>query len=186
MKKIYLFVLTFTVIFISCQNKKSSDFAFNTELDSINVSLNDSALGSNFQSVDFENLPRLTMAEYDSLQLQKVTGLEGYDTTYLSLGKTLLVNNSGKIITIQVITDGEISEYLISYDKDGNIKDNLIVAYEDMVEYYSQTSSKINADQITVQAINFNYSDKDDNALESSDTLISKYKITPDFKFVPN
>ena len=186
MKKIILFCITLTVVFISCQNKQSNSFAFNNQLDSINISLNDSTLSNNFGNIDFERLPRLTMAEYNNLQLDKVTGLQGYDTTYLSMGRTLLLNDDGKIITIQVITDGEISEYLISYDKNGNLMDNLIVAYEDMVEYYSRISTQINSNQITVQTINFSYSDGEDNPVESSDTAITKYQITPEFKFISN
>ncbi|MBK5722338.1 hypothetical protein JGH11_15795 [Dysgonomonas sp. Marseille-P4677] len=186
MKKIFLFSFTLTVIFISCQNKQSNSFVFNNRLDSIHISINDTMLSNNFGNIDFERLPRLTMAEYKNLQLDKVTGLQGYDTTYLSMGRTLLLNDNGKIITIQVITDGEIAEYLISYDKSGNLMDNLIVAYEDMVEYYSRISTQISSDQITVQTINFSYSDKDDNPIESSDTAITKYQITPEYKFILN
>lgn len=184
MKKIFLFNFVFAIIFISCQNKQSGNFTFNNQIDSIHISLNDTALSNNFGSIDFENLPRLTMAEYNNLQLDKIAGLEGYDTTYLAMGRTLLLNDDGKIITIQVITDGEITEYLISYDKDGNITDNLIVAYEDMVEYYSRVSTQINSNQIVVQTINFSYSDGENNPIETSDTAITKYQITPELKFV--
>lgn len=184
MKKILLFGFTPAVIFISCQNKQASSFAFNNQLDSISISLNDTTLSNNFGSIDFEKLPRLTMVEYNNLHLDKIAGLQGYDTTYLSMGRTLLLNDDGKIITVQVITDGEISEYLISYDKSGNLIDNLIVTYEDMVEYYSRISTQISSNQITVQTINFTYSDKENKPIETSDTSIIKYQITPELKFI--
>ena len=63
---------------------------------------------------------------------------------------------------------------------------HLLVAYEDMVEYYSEVSSKINSKEIIVQTINFTYSDNDDDQVEKSDTAFVKYQITPEFKFIAN
>ncbi len=179
MKKTYLFSLILTFAFLSCQNKQ-----VNNQLSSLNMELSEALLGDNFENIDFETIPRLTMAQYDSLQLKKVSGLQGYDTTYLSMGNTIFSNENGKILTIQVITGGEITEYLLSYGKDGILIDNLLVAYEDMVEYYSQVTSKINSNNIIVQTINFNYNDSEDSPIETSDTIIEKYKITPEFKFI--
>lgn len=194
MKKIYLFNIILVTIFVSCQNKQENTSIGSTlplstipsQIKSLDVVLNNTTLGNNFENIDFDKLPRLSMALYDSLKLSMVDELKGYDTTYLSMGRILLENENGKIITVQVITDGEITEHLLSYDKDGKLVDNLIVAYEDVVEYYSQVSSKINSNQIIVQTVNFTYAETDKGSPELSDTIIKKYKITPEFRFVSN
>ncbi len=152
----------------------------------LHIELSEASIGKNFNDIDFENLPCMTKAVYDSLQLNKVVGLDGYDTTYLSVGRVLLFNDKGKIITIQVVTDGELTEYLLSYDKDGNLRDNLIVAYEDMVENYSEITSIINDRQITVQSVEFSYFDENGETSETSDTAITKYDISPELKFIMN
>lgn len=180
-------------MFISCQNKQEN-IGVNTlslstipsQIKSLDVVLNDTTLGNNFENIDFDRLPKLSMTLYDSLKLAMVDDLQGYDTTYLSMGRILLENENGRIITIQVITGGEITEHLLSYDKHGNLVDNLIVAYEDMVEYYSEVSSKINSNRITVQTVNFTYDEADGEPVELSDTIIKRYQITPEFRFVSN
>ncbi|MDR2951049.1 MAG: hypothetical protein ACK5KL_02310 [Dysgonomonas sp.] len=184
MNKIYLFNLILFTTFVSCQSKQENNLK--AQLGTLNVELTETFLSSKADSIDLTDVLRLTQKEYDDLQLSKVKGLEGYELSDLTMGQVLLDNANGTILTIQIITDGEITEYLLSYDKDGNLVDNLIVAYEDMVEYYSEISSKINSDLITVQTVNFTYGDEDGNQTEASDTAIAKYQITPEFKFVMN
>jgi len=183
MKKIYLFCFILLVIFLSCQNKQK-EIEPPARLDSLHIRLEETTLSNKAESIDLMTISRLSQSRYDSLQLAKVKELEGYDIADLTMGKILLSNDNGKMLTVQVITDGEITELLLSYDKDGNLVDNLIVAYEDMVEYYSQITSSINSDSITVQTINYIYSDSEDNTQETSDTIITKYKITPEFRFI--
>lgn len=178
MKKISFFTFMLVITFFACQNKKENN---QFQLNNLNVELNETTLSTIADSIDYMSLPRLTMAQYRNLQLEKVEGLRDYDTTYLSMGRVLLSNNNGRIITLQVITGGEITEFLLSYDKEGNLQDNLLVAYEDMVEYYSQVSSSIKSGEVTVQTVNFTY---DDNDNESSDTSTIRYQITPEFKFI--
>lgn len=184
MKKIYLFSFIFLVTIVSCQNKQSENKQ--AQLDTLNVELSETQLSNKADSMDLTNIARLTEKEYTDLQLFNVKGLEGYSAEDLSMGRILLANDNGKILTVLVITDGEITEYLLSYDKSGNLQDNLLVAYEDMVEYYSEVSTKINSKEIIVQTINFTYSDSDDDQVEKSDTAFVKYQITPEFKFIAN
>ncbi|MFT3994302.1 MAG: hypothetical protein QM660_08340 [Dysgonomonas sp.] len=181
MKTISFFSIILTVGLIACQSKKEDSMA---QLDKLHVELNETALSAIADSIDYMSLPRLTMAEYRRLQLDKIEGLRDYDTTYISMGRVLLANDSGQIITIQVITGGEISEFLLSYDKDGHLQDNLLVAYEDMVEYYSQVSSQIKAGEVIVQTVNFTYDDNDMEDNDKSDTSVVKYQITPEFRFI--
>lgn len=187
MKKICFFSFIFlTILFISCQPKTENNIVKSTipiHLKDLDVVIIDTALGNDFENIDFANLPRMTKALYDSLQISKIAYLQDYDTTYLSMGRILLSNENGRIITIQVISDGEIMEYLISYNSSGQLVDNMLVAYEDMVEYYSEISSKIQSNNIIVQTVNFTYTDEQGNPVELSDTALTKYQITPEFKF---
>ena len=152
MKKTYFFSFIFITIFISCQPKSENIVrsTIPTHLNDLDVVIIDTTLGNNFENIDFDNLPRMTRALYDSLQISKIAYLQNYDTTYLSMGRILLSNENGRIITIQIISDGEIMEYLVSYNSRGQLVDNMLVAYEDMVEYYSQVSSNIQANNIVV------------------------------------
>ena len=184
MKKIYLFSFIFLVTIVSCQNKQSE--IKQAQLDTLNVELSETQLSNKADSMDLTNIARQTEKEYTDLQLFNVKGLEGYSAEDLSMGRILLANDNGKILSVLVITDCEITEYLLCYDKSGNLQDNLLVAYEDMVEYYSEVSTKINSKEIIVQTINFTYSDSDDDQVEKSDTAFVKYQITPEFKFIAN
>lgn len=186
MKKICFFSSIFIIIFISCQLKHENNIVRSTvpaHLNDLDVVIIDTALGNDFENIDFDNLPRMTKALYDSLQISKIAYLQNYDTSYLSMGRILLSNENGRIITIQVISDGEIMEYLVSYNSSGQLVDKMLVAYEDMVEYYSEVSSTIQSNNITVQTVNFTYTDEHGNQTELSDTTLTKYQITPEFKF---
>jgi hypothetical protein len=187
MKKICFFSSVFIIIFISCQPKTGNNTVRSTipaHLTDLNVVIIDTALGNDFENIDFDNLPRMTKALYDSLQISKIAYLQNYDATYLSMGRILLSNENGRIITIQVISDGEIMEYLVSYDSSGRLIDNMLVAYEDMVEYDSEISSTIQSNNITVQTVNFTYTDEDGDQTEFSDTTFTKYRITTELKFI--
>lgn len=155
-----------------------------SHLKDLDVVISDTALRNDFENIDFDNLPRMTKVLYDSLQISKITYLQDYDTTYLSMGRILLSNETGRIITIQVISDGEIMEYLVSYNSSGQLVDNMLVAYEDMVEYYSEVSSTIQSNNIIVQTVNFTYTDEQGDPIEDSDTTVAKYQISPEFKFI--
>lgn len=187
MKSIYLFLILFSVFsfsLFSCLNKKDNNAQL--LINELHIELDETKLSNSFEKVDMMALPRLTQDEYNNLQLGDVQELQGYDTAYLCMGKSLLDSAIGKIITVKVITDGEITEVLLSYDKNGKLIDNLIVAYEDMVEYYCRVSSLIVSDQITIQTINYNYADEDSKIEESCDTTIKKYTISPEFRFLAN
>lgn len=189
MRKIILYNFIFPVILISCsanQGQANNTADGNPVQQILHVELNETAIGRNFDNIDLASIPRISAVAYDSLQLNKVAGLQGYDTADMCLGRVLWTTENGKIITIQVITDGEITEYLLSYDKDGNLMDNLIVAYEDMVENYSEVSSVINERQITVQSVEFNYFEEDGESTETADTAITRYQISPELRFIMN
>ncbi|NDV93917.1 hypothetical protein D0T84_03155 [Dysgonomonas sp. 521] len=182
MKKIYLFSFILFTTLVSCQKKEGK--VLQAQLDTLSINLSGISLSSQVDSIDLTKVSRLTRKEYNDLQLFKVKGLGGYEVSDLSMGQVLFSNNNGKILTVQVITDGEITEFLLSYDKNGDLQDDLLVAYEDMVEYYSEISSKIRSKEIVVQTINYTYGGDEDNQSETSDTAFVKYQITPDFKFV--
>lgn len=183
MKKVNLFsFILLSVLLFSCGNKQVKDAQ--PQLSSLNIELQETALSTKLKDIDLTRLPRLTPEEYDRMQLARVKNLEGYDLSDLTMGEILFANEQGKILTIKVITDGEITEYLLSYDKNGNLLDNLLVAYEDMVEYYSEVSSKINSNKIIVQTVNFTYGDEDGSNAEKSDTAFTNYQITPELRIV--
>lgn len=169
-------------LFVSCGNKSQTEPQ--QSIKSLDVILDEIALSNKLNSIDLTKVQRLTQMEYDSLQLAAIEGLQGYDINDLTMGNILFENENGKILTIRVITDGEITEYLLSYDKDGLLQDNLLVAYEDMVEYYSEVSSKINSNKIMVQTVNFTYEDESGNPFETSDTAVVNYQITNNLMFI--
>lgn len=172
-------------LFSSYQNRlNATNSKIVEQLKSLDIQLKDTVLGNYSNAIDFDNIPHISKNKYNSLQLQKVSGLEKYDISSLSMGNVLFQNSKEKILTILVVTGGEITEYLLSYDKQGNLIDNMIVAYEDMVEYYSHTSTSINSNKITVQTIDYSYSDSQGNPVELSDTTMVKYHVSPKFKFV--
>lgn len=185
MKHIYVLGSIIFLLFGACQKRQEKEPEnIDNNISALKVELSETKLSCKADSLDLMKVPRLSQKEYDQLQLFDVKDLEGYTIEDLSNGRILIDNEYGKILTIQIITDGEITEYLLSYDKDGKLQDNLMVAYEDMVEYYTQVSSVINSNQIFVQTVNFTYDGEDGNATESSDTTVVKYKISPEYKFV--
>jgi len=175
-------LIAFSLVLFSCGNRQAGEQQ--TKVNNLNVKLDEIALSNKLNTIDLTKVKRLSQAQYDSLQLAKVEGLQGYDIQDLTMGRILLSNENGRILTIQVVTDGEITEYLLSYDNNGNLLGNLLVAYEDMVEYYSEVTSRINSNRIMVQTVNFTYGDESGNTLEKADTAVVNYQITGDLRIV--
>ena len=183
MKKHYV-LYTILILSISCRNNKQDNN--NPTQMHLNVELNETNLGNKADSIDFSSISRLTQAQYDSMQIRNIEDINVYEPKDFSMGRILFNEKNGKLLTVQIITEGEITEYLLSYNNEGKLMDNLLVAYEDLVEYYSQISTTIKSNEIAVQTITFNYEDADENSSESADTVIVNYQITPDLKFVLN
>lgn len=134
-------------------------------------------LDNNWNKLDQEN-NILSLAEYDSLGLGKLSFIGPYGELQYEKGEVLLKSDNKELLTIKTISSGEISEYLLGY-VNNQVSDSLLVAYEDNVEYFSKVSSVITKDTITVMAINWDYS----GMKEIVDTIISRYIITPELKF---
>ena len=185
MNIIYIILASSSLVLVSCQNKQPQLENKSEDKKGISyVELKETLIVPKADSIEYMPTEHLTSEEYDNLQLSRVKDLEGYHLSDLRMGRTLLSNDNGKIITINIITEGELTEYLLSYDATGNLVDNLIVAYEDLVEYYTSISSKLNSSGLHIQTVNFTYDEEDDS--EESDTIIIKYTLTPDLKFVVN
>lgn len=183
MNTVFIFCLmALSYVFFSCGNKQVNEQP--SRIKDLNIELDKIALSNKLNTIDLTKIERLSKIQYDSLQLSKVEGLQGYDLADLTMGRVLLANENGKILTILVITDGEVTEYLLSYDNSGNLLGNLLVAYEDMVEYYSEVTSCINSNKIMVQTVNFTYGDESGNVVEKSDTAVTNYQITADLRIV--
>lgn len=184
MNRYILYIWTISsIIFVSCNNKsKKPDTKNSSSVNSIIIE--DSILGQNLDKMNFDSIKRLTQAEYDSLHLAQIKSLSDYGPNDLTMGRFLFEGENGKLLTIKIITEGEITEYLLSYDTKGKLVDSLIVAYEDMVEYYTQVSSSIKQNEILVQTINFSYDGADGNEEEKADTSLTKYQITPELRFL--
>lgn len=179
---LYIWAIS-SIIFVSCNNKsKESDTKNSSSVNSIIIE--DSLLGQNLDKMNLDSIKRLTQAEYDSLHLAQIKSLSDYGPNDLTMGRFLFEGENGKLLTIKIITEGEITEYLLSYDTKGKLVDSLIVAYEDMVEYYTQVSSSIKQNEILVQTINFSYDGIDGNEEEKADTSLTKYQITPELRFL--
>ncbi|MBB4037514.1 hypothetical protein GGR21_003431 [Dysgonomonas hofstadii] len=183
MKTTFIFgPLALSLMLFSCGSNQAKEQQ--SQVKNLDIQLDEVALSSKLNTIDLTKVERLTQIQYDTLQLAKVEGLQGYDIADLTMGRVLLSNENGRILTIQVVTDGEITEYLLSYDKNGVLQGNLLVAYEDMVEYYSEVTSRINSNKIMVQTVNFTYGDETGNTLEKADTAVISYQITKDLKIV--
>lgn len=182
MKIQYFLFTTILLLSNSCQNRHNDNTG--SQIQSLSFKLDDTSLESKLNDVDFESIPRMSQQEYDSLQINSIEDLNGYDSQDLSMGHVLFDSEDGKIITIRIITEGELTEYLLSYDRHGGLIDKLLVAYEDLVENYSQISSSIKSDTIKIQTINYTYDDSSDEEKEIADTVVSNYQITPELKFI--
>lgn len=182
-----LFIQSFTLvlctsILFSCGGGKKQQTTNNSEGEaegnsSLVVEIPTTIFDDNWNKLD-QKSKLLSHEEFDALQLGDLSFIGAYGDFQYEEGKTLLDQADKKLLTIKTISSGEISEYLLGY-VDQNISDSLLVAYEDNVEYYSKVSSTIAKDTITVMAINWDYSGME----EISDTIISRYIITPELRF---
>lgn len=184
MKIQYFLFSTILLISPSCLNKPSEYKQTQTQLP--DLWLEETTLSNRVDSSTLSILPRLSQQEYDDLQISSIEDLTGYDSQDLSMGKILIDSEDGKVISVHIATEGELTEYLLSYDKDGMIKSKLLVAYEDLVENYCQISSTIKSGTITIQTINYTYSESDSLENDIADTITTYYHISPEFEFVSN
>ncbi len=183
MKIQYFLFTTILLLSNSCQNRHNDNT--HNQIHLLNLQLDETTLsGGESGDIDFSQIPRLSQKEYDSLQIKSIEDLDGYDSQDLSMGHILFDSEDGKIITIRIITEGELTEYLLSYDRHGSLTDKLLVAYEDLVENYSQISSNIKSDTITIRTVNYSYDEKNGEETEIADTIVSNYQITPELKFI--
>lgn len=135
---------------------------------------------------NWNNLPSLVankidQSVYDSLNLNKLDFIPSYD--YSDLVVDVLSSNDSlntKLVLLTVINSGEIIEYLMTYNQDVLI-DDLMVYYEDNVEYYQQITSSIINDSVCVTSVRWN--DDHENYAEKSDTIIENYLLTPTLHF---
>lgn len=183
--KIYHF-LFYSILLISpsCQNRQNEYNQPQIQLPDLR--LEETTTGDKSDTINISRLPKLSQQEYDSLQIKDIEDFIGYDSQDLTMGQVLIDNEEGKVISIHIITEGELTEFLLSYDRHGNLKDKLLVAYEDLVENYSQISSTIKSGIITVQTINYIYDETDSLATETADTIFTTYEISSQLEFVSN
>lgn len=179
---IHIFILAiYASILFSCGGGKKQQSSSSTENSANDTSsikeIPTTIFDDNWNKLD-QNNTILTEEEFDSLKLNSLSFIGSYGDLQYEKSKTLIDQENRKLLTIKTISSGEISEYLLGY-VDQNISDSLLVAYEDNVEYYSKVSSTISHDTITVMAINWDYSGLE----EISDTIVSRYIITPALKF---
>ncbi|MCD7971890.1 MAG: hypothetical protein LUG18_04370 [Candidatus Azobacteroides sp.] len=185
MKKYSIFIFIIFIIHFSCKNQKDTCARTLPESwNSVCIEFDHGELAENYNNIDFNQFPCLTSSQYDSLQLDKVNELEGFDPAYLSINRKVVSNDKGNIISVKLLANGQISECLISYDKDGNLIDDLTVAYEDLVEAESRIYSEMTANLITIRSIDFVYPEKEEELVGISDTVTLRYEITPDLRFL--
>lgn len=179
MKK--LIILSLAIAFVSCnsssdKSKETTDPSITeiNPIDTLNILLGD------FEKITFVDSDTLTDAIRKKLQIEEIEELLGYSNRYLYKGKTIAENKNGSIVSLYMHSEGEASEYLISYDTNGKFISDIVVGYDDWVEGYSKTSSKIVNGKLTIETVNFDYSEE----VEKADTILEHYKISPDLTFI--
>lgn len=193
MKKTYIFFFI-TVLLFACRNNKVEQETIESNVNKDTIVKIDTTENSikqkpsvndiyiefdyNIDSIYNSKAPRMTQKEFNNLQLGS---LKHFPYTYdlLSKDQSIYENQNGKIVTVEAYTGGERAKYLLSYNRDNKLLDFLLVSYEDYVEYFSRTSSMIKNGEIIVTEINYT----DDSIEGKSDTVIDKYKISPELKF---
>lgn len=116
----------------------------------------------------------LSPNHYDSLQLRKITHLP-YTLNDKFSYRIVSNTNNQRLLVLKLDIESEIYQYLLAYNKDGILISDLLVSYEDFVEYFSTISSIIKDDIIEVKTISMED--------EKSDTIINSYKIMPNLTF---
>ena len=184
MKKNFIllaFLFSTLVIISSCGKKKQSENSNTAATGTIttNVELNiEHAQFDNNWNVQYDENKNLSKEEFDNMKLGTLSFMPVFGDVDFQIGQILFSTEKEKLLTVKAIASGEISEYLLSYIN-GNITDSLLVAYEDNVEYYSETSSKIENNRVTVTTVNRD-SSGDEESLDSISTI---YEISPKLTF---
>lgn len=127
---------------------------------------------------------KITEAQFNALQLHKMERFKdlkfGEENASITIADTLYNNGKAKVLLIVDNTGGELAGYLVSYDINGNYVSDTNVLYEDIVEYYSTTSSVVHHDTIRTQIINTEYTDDEK---EKKDTVNEVYVLTKNMVF---
>lgn len=175
---------------ISCKEKVQQ--IEETKNNKYSINLEEQLIGNNWNEDNQLTTDYIDEVVYDSLKLGKLPFIPPFGEMDFQIGKVLVDTLDYKMFTLRLISSGEISEYLLTYEK-GEPIDFLMVAYEDNVEYFSTTKTFLKGDSLLVETITFLGDDtdaKDETELyantNSSDTLFSHYLITPDFRFKEN
>ena len=135
---------------------------------------------------NWDNLPSLVAQKmdislYDSLNLNNLNFIPPYE--YADFVIDILSSNDSlesRIGILTVINSGEILSYLMTYHQNVLV-DDLMVYYEDNVEYYQHITSTINNDSICITSVT--WKDDFDNYRNNSDTTIENYLLTPTLQF---
>lgn len=190
------------ILFIACvsckEKSKQADKAINNDY---SINLTEQVIGNNWNG-DELIAEYLSEAVYDSLKLGKLPFIPPFGEMDFQIGKVFVDTLGYKMLTLRLVSSGEISEYLLTYEN-GEPIDFLMVAYEDNVEYFSTTKTFLKGDSLLVETITYSGDDTDADKDESevvtneselslsasnnlADTLFSHYLITPDFRFKEN
>lgn len=174
--------LSIVLIAFSCGGGKtkdgsadSNDGAVTTEY--ANIDFSEKHFGDNWNQLE-RTQTMLTKEQYDALNLGALSFIPEFGELQYEIGSTLIDEPTRKLLTIKTIASGEISEYLLGYINN-IVTDSLLISYEDNVEYFSETSSVINGNKITVTTIDFDYSGE----AEIADTIRTSYIISKELTF---
>lgn len=187
MKKILvtsIAILSLTLAMLSCggkgKTKDNSTDASKGEITAVEfayIEFAETHFGDNWNHLE-NSEKQLTEEEYKSLNLGKLSFIPDFGELQYEIGSTLIDEPTRKLLTVKTVSSGEISEYLLGY-VNNTITDSLLVAYEDNVEYFSNTSAVLEGNKITVTTIDFDYSGTE----EVSDTISTSYIISKELIF---
>lgn len=136
---------------------------------------------NNWSDPLYHTQQKINEEEYNDLQLETLKFVPAFANSDF-IADTLLLDTLGqKIIALRIINSGEILEYLLTY-KDNKLVDNLLVSYEDNVEYYEQISSILKNDSIITSIIR--WEDDFSTSIDQADTVKIRYHLTPTLHFL--
>lgn len=177
-------LLSLMMTMISCGGKtKTSDNSTNENKENTaivefaNIDFSETHFGDNWNHLE-NSVKQLTKEEYKALNLDKLSFIPDFGELQYEIGSNLIDEPARKLLTVKAVSSGEISEYLLGY-VNNTITDSLLVAYEDNVEYFSNTSAVLEGNKITVTTIDFDYSGTE----EVSDTIKTSYIISKELTF---
>lgn len=154
MKKILVLIISFNIL--SCQNHESKIEAKVAEVDKIDSSNNetiqikDLKIDSAFFADKVHNYKALSKKEIEKMQIiDLIPGFEDYKNT-VKLVDTLLVSKDATLLLVACEEENEHFLWLMVYDKNGKLSDSKLLFYEDFVEYFSRTYSKIKNNEIKI------------------------------------